>query len=120
MLDYCKLCLTEKFYIIQFLDDKNLLNKKCELVSKCRHQNKLLLSNLKRNDTMDSENCILYLYCSLPENSFCRVFSRVGISGLILTANGLAVFYMRRFLLTGIVEQTLVFLFLFISGKQNM
>ena len=39
-------------YIIESLDDKNLLNKKSELVSKCRHQNKLLLCNVKRNDTM--------------------------------------------------------------------
>ena len=33
--------------------DKNLFNKKSELVNKCRHQNKLLLSNVKTNDTMD-------------------------------------------------------------------
>ena len=58
--NYCKLCLTEKFYIIQSLDDKNLLNKKSELVNKCRHQINLLLSNVKRNDSMDEENCILY------------------------------------------------------------
>ena len=50
---YCKLCLTEKFYIIQSLDDKNLFYKKSELVNKCQHQNKLLLSNIRRNDTMD-------------------------------------------------------------------
>ena len=41
------------FYIIGSLDDKNLLNIKSELVNKCLHQNKLLLSNIKRNDTMD-------------------------------------------------------------------
>ena len=51
--NHCKLCRTEKFYIIESLDDKNLLNKKSELVSKCRHQNKLLLCNVKRNDSMD-------------------------------------------------------------------
>ena len=50
--NYCKLRLTEKFYIIESLDDKNLLNKKSELVSKCRHQNKLLCK-VKRNDSMD-------------------------------------------------------------------
>ena len=49
---YCKLCLTEKFYIIESLDDKNLLNKKSELVSKCRHHDKLLLCNVKRKDSM--------------------------------------------------------------------
>ena len=31
----------------------NLLNKRSELVGKCRHQNKLLLCNLKRNDSID-------------------------------------------------------------------
>ena len=51
--NYCKLCLTEKFYIIESLCDKNLLNAKYELVSKCRHQNKLLLCNVKRNYSMD-------------------------------------------------------------------
>ena len=51
--NYCKLCLTEIFHIIESLDDKNLLNKKFELVSKCRHQNKLLSCNVKRNGSMD-------------------------------------------------------------------
>ena len=44
--NYCKLCLTEKFYVIESLADKNLLSKKSELVSKCRHQNKLLFCNV--------------------------------------------------------------------------
>ena len=55
--NYCKLYLIERFSIIQSLDDKNLLNETC------RHQNKLLLlllSNVKRNDTMDYENWILH------------------------------------------------------------
>ena len=52
-LNYCKLCLTEKFSIIKSLDDYNLLNKRSELFSKCRHQNKLLLCSVKRNDSMD-------------------------------------------------------------------
>ena len=64
--------------------------------------------------------CILYLFCSLPENSFCRVFCRAETSGLIITANGLAVSICGSFLLRRIVEETLVFLFLFILGKQNI
>ena len=31
--NFCKLCLIESFYIIQSLDDKNVLNKKSELVT---------------------------------------------------------------------------------------
>ena len=51
--NYCKLCLTEKFYIIQYPDDNILFNRKSELLSKSRHQKILLLNNLKRNDSMD-------------------------------------------------------------------
>ena len=42
-LNFCKLCLSEKFYIIKSLNERNLLNKKSELVDTCRHQSKLLL-----------------------------------------------------------------------------
>ena len=38
--NYCKLCLTEKLYITETLEDKNVLIKKPDLVSKCRHQKK--------------------------------------------------------------------------------
>ena len=51
--NYFKLCLTEKFFIIKSLDHCNLLNKRSEPVSKRRHQNKLLLCNVKRNDSMN-------------------------------------------------------------------
>ena len=43
----CDLCLTEKLYIIIKADTRHLLNKRNELISKCRHKNKYLLSNLK-------------------------------------------------------------------------
>ena len=42
----CDLCLAEKM-IIARSDPKKLLNKRTELVSKCRHRNKFLLSNIK-------------------------------------------------------------------------
>ena len=42
----CDLCLTEKM-IIARSDPKKLLNKRTELVSKCRHRNEFLLSNIK-------------------------------------------------------------------------
>ena len=51
--NYCKLCLTENFFIIKSLDDCNLLNKRSELVSKCRLQDNLLSCNVKKNDCMD-------------------------------------------------------------------
>ena len=44
----CKLCLTKKVWIINFINDENVLNKKSELISKCRHLYKHLLRNVKK------------------------------------------------------------------------
>ena len=41
----CMLCLTEKYHIL--FSGLNLLNKRNELISKCRHENKYYLSNYK-------------------------------------------------------------------------
>ena len=41
----CDFCLTEK-YIIARAEQKNFLNKRTELISKCRHRNKYILKNL--------------------------------------------------------------------------
>ena len=43
----CGLCLTEKM-IIARSDPKKLLNKRRELIFKCRHRNKFLVSNIKQ------------------------------------------------------------------------
>lgn len=48
----CPLCLSEKLFIINNFKNDNLLNKRSEFVSKCRHQSKYLLSNAKL-DSMD-------------------------------------------------------------------
>ena len=45
--DFCKLCLTEKYFILSNLVDNELRNKKSELVNKCCHQKKLLLTVIK-------------------------------------------------------------------------
>ena len=42
----CQLCLSEKYHII-FHEQGNLLNKRSEILSNCRHQNKFLLCNFK-------------------------------------------------------------------------
>ena len=39
----CKLCLMEKYWIIKSFNNPNLLNKKSEMINKCRHQNRILL-----------------------------------------------------------------------------
>mgnify|MGYP004361308217 CR=1 FL=1 len=41
----CLLCLQEKMAIITFPEEDKLLNKRSELISKCRHENKFLLRN---------------------------------------------------------------------------
>ena len=42
----CLLCLAEKLFILQ-ADQKSLLKKRSEIISKCRHKNKLKLKNPK-------------------------------------------------------------------------
>ena len=42
----CKLCLMEKYCIIKDINNPDLLNKKSELINKCRHVNKILLKNV--------------------------------------------------------------------------
>jgi len=44
--DKCSLCLNEKLAILKY-DKKNILNRRSELVSKCRHRNKHKLCNHK-------------------------------------------------------------------------
>ena len=43
----CKLCLTEKLWIINLINGRNMLNKSSELLSSWRHLNKHLLRNVK-------------------------------------------------------------------------
>ena len=43
----CVLCLSEKLWIINFMHDNNFLNKKSELINKCRHFKNFLLRNVK-------------------------------------------------------------------------
>ena len=60
----CYLCLNEKLDISKYRGN-NLLNKKTELISKCRHQNKYTLS---KYDTKDWRQ----LYCKKP--LYCNFF----------------------------------------------
>ena len=45
----CGLCTTERLALCEYEDRENLLNGRSEMVSKCRHQNKYVLCNLKPN-----------------------------------------------------------------------
>ena len=44
----CRLCLTEKLWLLKHFNDVNLLNKKLEFISKCRHKNKLLIKLIRK------------------------------------------------------------------------
>ena len=50
------LCLQEKLAILMYPNQSEFLNKRPELVSKCRYENKLLLQTFNSND------CRKYLY----------------------------------------------------------
>ena len=54
--NYCPLCLTETYHLIEYFNNIRLLNKKGEFINTCRHQSNLLLKNLEINDSMDWEN----------------------------------------------------------------
>ena len=41
----CNLCLLEKLVICNFKDKDRLINKRLDLVSKCRHENKFIIAN---------------------------------------------------------------------------
>ena len=46
-INNCNLCLSEKAFMIGNLDDVNMLNKRSEFISKCRHINTRLLNRVK-------------------------------------------------------------------------
>ena len=44
----CPLCLHEKYEILHYERPNELLNKRSEIINKCRHQNKYLLKDFKK------------------------------------------------------------------------
>ena len=56
MFIYVQLCSYEKYAIIKYLYPENLLNKRSEIISKCPHQWRILLSNY---DTRDSDQDVI-------------------------------------------------------------
>ena len=44
----CKLCLTEKFWLLNYFNNEHILNKKLEFISKCRYENKMLVKSVKK------------------------------------------------------------------------
>ena len=46
----CSLCLHKKLAILMYPNQSELFNKRSELISKCRHENKFLLQAFNSND----------------------------------------------------------------------
>ena len=59
----CNLCLTEKYHIITSKD--NIINKRTELISTCRHKSKFLLKNFVKNlkEVPPDSWCFIDFYC---------------------------------------------------------
>ena len=68
-----RLCLTEKHWIINHINDNNILNKKSELVNKCRHL-KMFLLKRKEKTVNFSFMHICILYFSSKHNNFLFIF----------------------------------------------
>ena len=82
---FCKLCLSQKFFIIKPLNDPNLLNKKSELGNTCHHQSKLLLKSLKKNRYSERNDAVDWFLVfdisssvfdvSVYSNTFCGILT---------------------------------------------
>ena len=44
-IGYCNLCLVEKYFILKFFKEKNLVNRRTEILERCRHKTFFLLKN---------------------------------------------------------------------------
>ena len=88
----CPLCLSEKYEILKYPCRNELLNKRSEIISKCRHMNKFLLANYKSKDWfIVRANTYLYFYmdnygqlfifpihrqtCIFSADHFCKLMS---------------------------------------------
>ena len=54
----CQLCLTEKLWIIKFITNKYLLNKKSEVIDKYRQMNQFLSANIKKYVILFQLHCL--------------------------------------------------------------
>ena len=73
----CSLCLHEKLAIITYPYPDELLNRRSELVTKCRHKNKFLLKNFNSNDWSFEpyDNLTKYHINNIPNGFILLAFS---------------------------------------------
>ena len=70
----CKLCLTEKLWIINHINDNNILNKKSELINKCRHLNRFLLKHVKKKQWTLVLGIFVFFYFSSKHKKYFFLF----------------------------------------------
>ena len=61
--NFCRLCLKEKLLIIKFPNQDILLNKRSELISKCRQENKNLIMNVKEHQDKYMQCLDFFVFC---------------------------------------------------------
>ena len=54
--NYCLLCLKEKYFIINYPHKGILLNRRSQLISKCRNKNKNMLTNDGNNGKINNDS----------------------------------------------------------------
>ena len=73
----CSLCLHEKLAIITYPYPDELLNRRSELITKCKHENKFLLKNFNSYDWgfEPSDNLRKYIINDIPNGFILLAFS---------------------------------------------
>ena len=61
--NFCRLYLKEKLVIIKFPNQDILLNKRSELISKCRQENKNLIMNVKEHQDKYMQCLDFFAFC---------------------------------------------------------
>ena len=85
----CKLCLAENLWIVNHINDNNILNKLSELINKCKHLNKFLLK--KKEDVKKKPWTLvlsIFVFCifilNLTNRFFCLFLDKKDIICLMI------------------------------------
>ena len=69
-----KLCLTKELWIINHINDNNILNKKSEVINKCRHLNKFLLKHVRKKHWKSVLCLVVFLYFYSKHSKYFFVY----------------------------------------------
>ena len=77
--NYCLLRLKEMHFITNYPHEDILLNKRSELISKCRHENKNMLANIGNTGKVNNgsmDQC--HVLCTDDNDVLCFLFLLLG------------------------------------------